>query len=105
MEQRGKNDFSDVAVENAIQDLKKIPLKKFDNETLSKLSPVDQIVDNNNDENDQGKNNNNNILSKFDDNGNLENGPKVTLGRMEDTRVWSFSSASVCLTARLKCNF
>ena len=98
MEQRGKNDFSDVAVENAIQDLKKIPLKKFDNETLSKLSPVDQRGDsnNNNDENDEdlvrdqrknSNNNNSNNFSILDGNGNLETGPKVTFSRMEATHI------------------
>ena len=69
MEQRGKNDFSDAAVENAIQDLKRIQLKQFDNQSLSKLSPVDRRNNNNffEEENNNINNNNNN---HFDDNGN-----------------------------------
>ena len=77
MEQRGKNDFSDVAVENAIQDLKRIQVKQFDNQSLAKLSPVDQR--NNNFFEEENNNVNNN---KLDDNGNLDSlvaDPKVIL--------------------------
>ena len=67
MEQRGKNDFSDVAVENAIQDLKRIQVKQYDNQSLAKLSPVDQRNNNFTEEENNNVNNN-----KLDDNGNLD---------------------------------
>ena len=72
MEQRGKNDFSDVAVENAIQDLKKIRVKQFDNQSLAQLSPVDRENNNNNNFFEAGENNNSNNDDRLDDNGNLE---------------------------------
>ena len=74
MEQRGKNDFSDVAVENAIQDLKKIRVKQFDNQSLAQLSPVDRENNNNNNFFEAGETNTttNNNDDGLDDNGNLE---------------------------------
>ncbi len=75
MEHRGSNNFSDVAVENAIQDLKRIQLKEFDNDSLTRLNPVDKNC--NFSEEDNNNNNNN-----FDDNGNVEifsESPKVSL--------------------------
>ena len=56
-----KKEFSDVAVENAIQDLKKIQLKRCNNESLTKLNPAD-LKNNNFLEEDDNNN--------FDDNGN-----------------------------------
>ena len=71
MEHRGRNNFSDVAVENAIQDLKRIQLKEFDNDSLARPN-------NNCNFSEEDNNNNNN----FDDNGNVEifsESPKVSL--------------------------
>ena len=66
------NKFSDLAVENAIQDLKKIQLKRFDNESLTKLqSPID-LKNNNFFEEDD-----NNNLDNNDNFGNLADGSKV----------------------------
>ena len=73
MEHRGNNNFSDVAVENAIQDLKRIQLKEFDNGSLARPNPVDKNCNLSEEDN-----NNNN----FDDNGNVEifsESPKVSL--------------------------
>ena len=94
MEQRGKNDFSDVAVENAIQDLKKIRVKQFDNQSLAQLSPVDRENNNNNNFFEAGETNTttNNNDDGLDDNGNLEpsfDGTKVDWkSRMNEGNGW-----------------